>query len=438
MESTNTINIPAERAVLSAIMQDNSLLVELGLAGFDFYREAHRVIYSAMGTLMLKGFPVDMITLQQQLKDEGKLEAVGGLEYIMGLASEVFTTAGAKGHAKIISECALKRELIRYAQEAKILTESEDMDINQLVNDLQQKLKLIIEAGNESDDVVDVTTSLGKVAEELKAKAEAGEIGIPTGFYDYDKATGGLHGSDLIILAARPGMGKTAFAMNIARNLVYKEGKSVLFASLEMSTEQLQLRLISSMTGVETSKFRTPNMITDVEWRKIEAVKHYKAKGHLNVFDKSGCTPSEINRRARQVQLEHGLDLIIVDYLQLMHWDGKKTSDRVLEVSDISRQLKILAKELNVPIIALSQLNRGVEARQDKRPMLSDLRESGSIEQDADQVLFIYRDKYYNPESENPFSELLISKNRHGARVGIALGFKEETTTFMNVVRREQ
>lgn len=437
MDETNLINIPAERAVLSAIMIDNSLMLDLGLYCADFYRQAHKVIYSAMCTLMLKSMPVDMITLQQQLKDEGKLEDVGGLAYIMELSSEVFTTAGVKAHAKVVRECALKRELLRYVQEAKCIAESEDMDANQIVDQLQKKLTVITQLGSDNNNVVDVTTLLGKVVTELKAKAESGEVGIPTDFYDYDKATGGLHGSDLIILAARPGMGKTAFALNIARNLVYRRGKSVLFASLEMSTEQLQLRLISSITGVDVSKFRTPTEITEVEWSKIEAVKHYKAKGHLDVFDKSGCTPNEILRKARQVQLEHGLDLIIVDYLQLMHWDGKKTSDRVLEVSDISRQLKIIAKELNVPVIALSQLNRGVEARQDKRPLLSDLRESGSIEQDADQVLFIYRDRYYNPDSDNPFSELLISKNRHGARMGIALGFNEQTTTFVNVVRRE-
>lgn len=436
MEDTNLINISAEKNVLACIMLDNTLLAGIDVDIEDFYREAHKDIYQAMRIIFARHEIVDLITVQQQLRDTNKLDAVGGLEYIMGIFHSAFTTTGFESHCKIVKECSLKRLLLKYAKETEILAKTEDVNVGELVDELQRNINNIAVASSTAEDTLDIAGGISDAILTLRERAEKNEAGVPTSFADFDRVTGGLHKSDLIILAARPAMGKTAFAMNIARNVAYRSAKNVMLVSLEMNAEQLQHRLISSLSGVELTKFRSPASLTQDEWRLIDRARAYKPQGRLIVYDKVNASPAEITRKARQIQVMQGLDLIIIDYLQLMHGSNDAGGNRAQEISEISRAVKNMARELNVPVIALSQLNRGVEARTDKRPMLSDLRESGSIEQDADLVMFLYRDAYYNPDSADTHTELIIAKHRHGATTTVPLYFEAKTTTFKNLARR--
>lgn len=430
----NLCNLDAEQAVLGAIFVDNTIFAELSLQPECFYRESHKVLYMVMAEIYCSDRVIDMITVSERLKAMNKLDAIGGIEYIMYLYNRTITTVGVEAHADIVQELYIKRQLLRFVEETKLDITANDYDSNELISSLQQKVDNLVVNDTKSNDVIDIANNLGLAVSELKRMAEAKESGLATGFLDFDKATGGLFGSDLNILAARPGMGKTALALNIAQYVVYKRKGTVLFVSLEMSRQQLQHRLLSSLTGVELTKFRTPTEITPDEWKRLETAKRYVSEGFLEVCAGLQLTVEDIRHRARKCQHEHGLDLVIVDYLQLIV-DKDSKGDRVREVTKISRGLKAMAMELNVPVIALSQLNRGLESRNDKRPLLSDLRESGSIEQDADIVLFVYRDNYYNPESENKHTELIVAKNRHGARTIIPLFFNAKTATFVNLCR---
>lgn len=436
MDSSRELyNIEAEQSIIGAVLVDNTLIRELNIAPDNFYRESHKAIYWAMAELYCEGAHIDLITLVEKLKSAGRLDDVGGLEYIMFLHNNTITTAGCKDHADIVKELYLKRELLRATEEVRITLQKDSDNSGKLINDLQKRLDELSTDSSKSDDIVDISQSLGSAVAELERMAENKDAGLKTHFLDLDRSVGGLFPSDLIILAARPGMGKTALALNVARNVVYKEPKSVLMVSLEMSREQLQYRLLSSLTGVELSKFRTPSSITPDEWNALRKANNYKSKGHLDVCSGMSMTIEDIMHRARKCQHDHGLDLVIVDYLQLII-DRESGGDRVREVSKISRGLKAMAMELGIPVIALSQLNRGLEARNNKRPMLADLRESGSIEQDADMVMFVYRDNYYNADSEIKHSELIVAKNRHGARKTIPLYFHAQTATFVDLSRR--
>lgn len=428
-------NLEAEQSILGSVLVDNTLLSEIRTFPEHFYRPSHRVIFWAMAELYCEGKSVDLITLVEKLKSAGKLDDIGGLEYLMFLHNNTITTAGCQDHAEIIKELYQKRELLRATEEIKFTIQNKGDDSTKLINSLQKRLDELSNDNSSRDDIVDITQCLGSAVADLERMAENKESGLKTHFLDLDNSIGGLFPSDLVILAARPGMGKTALALNIARNIVYREPKSVLVVSLEMSREQLQYRLLSSLTGVELSKFRTPSSITPEEWNALRRANSWKSKGHLDVCSGMQMTIEDIMHRARKCQHDHGLDLVIVDYLQLIV-DRDGSGDRVREVSKISRGLKAMAMELDIPVIALSQLNRGLEARNNKRPILADLRESGSIEQDADMVMFVYRDNYYNPDSEVKHSELIIAKNRHGARATIPLYFQARTATFGDLSRR--
>nr|WP_304088611.1 replicative DNA helicase [Phascolarctobacterium succinatutens] len=441
-------NIEAEQAVLGAMLIDKEAIAKASeiLTSSDFYREAHRVIFNAMLELYNKNEAVDMVTVTEILKRDNKLEDIGGLAYITSLANVVLTAANVKYHADIVAEKSVLRQLVRVSTEIAAMGYEANEDVGTLLDTAESRI-LEISNRKEKADFTPINDVLMESVQNIEKliNNKGGLTGLPSGFADLDKLTSGLHPSDFIILAARPSMGKTALALNIVQNVALRahkkiggEPRSVAFFSLEMSKEQLVNRMLCAEAGIDSQRLRVGEM-GDKDWDALWGACDLMSKAKIYIDDTAGITVMDMRSRARRLKAEHGLDLIVVDYLQLMQGSGKRNNsgDRQQEVSEISRSLKALARELDVPVLALSQLSRSVEARQVKRPMLSDLRESGSLEQDADIVAFLYREDYYNPETENKHTELIIAKHRNGPVDTVNLFFHKQFTKFVGFSKRD-
>ncbi|MFV0617116.1 MAG: replicative DNA helicase [Megasphaera sp.] len=428
-------NVEAEQAVLGAMLlsHDAVIVAMEKLQPRDFYRDVHRIIFEAMEHLHRENKEIDVITLPEELKRMKKLDDVGGIEYVLSLPNLVGSAANIEYYANIVAEKALSRNLISTCTE--LTTEAYDgqKETEELLDDAERRILQLSDTKNRGDfasvgAVVEVT--LDKITKLYENKA--GLTGLPTGFRDLDRMTSGLQPSDLILVAARPSMGKTAFTLNIAQNVGVRQHKTVAFFSLEMSQEQLVQRLLCQIAHIDSQKLRTGQLNSDEEWTRLTDACDKLYESPIYIDDTPGISVAEMRSKARRLKSEHGLDLIIVDYLQLMQ--GRNAESRQQEISEISRSLKALARELKVPLIALSQLSRSVESRQDKRPMLSDLRESGALEQDADIVSFLYREDYYDKETENQhITEVILAKHRNGPVGSVKLYFKNEFTLFLNL-----
>lgn len=428
-------NVEAEQAVLGAMMLDHNAVIAAmeKLTPNDFYREVHRTIFEAMEHLHHENKEIDVITLPEELRRMKKLDDIGGIEYILSLPNLVATAANIEYHANIVAEKALARNLITTCTDLTAAAYDGEKEPEDLLDDAERKILQLSENKNRGD-----FSPVGAVVEETLDKItklyenKAGLTGLPTGFRDLDRMTSGLQPSDLILVAARPSMGKTAFTLNIAQNVGVRQHKTVAFFSLEMSQEQLVQRILCQISHIDSQKLRTGQLNSDEEWTRLTDACDKLYQAPIYIDDTPGISVAEMRSKARRLKSEHGLDLIVVDYLQLMQ--GRNAESRQQEISEISRSLKALARELKVPLIALSQLSRSVESRQDKRPMLSDLRESGALEQDADIVSFLYREDYYDKETENQhITEVILAKHRNGPVGSIKLYFKGEYTLFLNL-----
>ena len=432
-------NIEAEQAVLGAMLIEKEAIARVTelLKGGDFYREAHRLIFEAMLDLYNRNEAVDMITVIELLKREDNLEKVGGIAYVTSLANSVPTAANVHYHAKIVEEKALLRQLIQTSTKIAALGYEGSEEVSQIVD---QAEKMILEVSNRriGGDFTPIKSivldAFGKI--EQLYESRGGITRLATGFKDLDRLTSGLQKSDLILVAARPSMGKTAFTLNIASNVAIREKKAVAFFSLEMSKEQLVQRMLCAEASIDSQKLRIGELEDD-DWTKLINAADRLSGAPIFIDDTAGISVLEMRSKARRLKVEHDLSLIIIDYLQLMQGSGGKGGEnRQQEISEISRSLKGLARELGVPVVALSQLSRSVESRQVKKPMLSDLRESGSLEQDADIVAFLYREDYYNPDTENKnITEIIVAKHRNGPVDSVQLFFHKQFTRFADLTR---
>lgn len=431
-------NIEAESSVLGSILISSlEVMDEITsvISSDDFYRTAHKDIYNSMIELYKKNINIDSVTLIEQLQKNNKLEKVGGIAYITNLCNYVPSAKNCINYAKIVKEKSIQRKLFNAGNMITSLA-TESKDINQTLAEAE-KIMLDISKDSSGDDSIqepiDRMLDTFKALEERYNNREEGKcLGIDTGYKDLNKILGGFQKSDFIIIGGRPAMGKTAFALNLATKISAKFNKPVAIFSLEMSKQQLDERLLGALACVDLQKIREGNL-TDKEWEKLTQKFSILSNAPLYVNDEPYLTPQILKRRARRLKREKGIELIIIDYLQLMAGD-RRTENKQQEVSEISRQLKLLARELDIPIIALSQLSRGLEARQDKRPIMSDIRESGAIEQDADLVMFLYRDEYYNENTQDKnIAEVIISKHRKGATGTVKLFYKKEFCAFADL-----
>ena len=425
-------NEEAERSVLGAIMLNRDVLLEVleEVTADDFYNESHREIFKAIWELYKENTAVDMLTVCEELKKRKALDMVGGRAYIATLTAEVPSTANAIEYAKIVSEKATLRQLIKTSEDITDKGYEAKMDATDILDYAEGGIFRIGQRRQKNDyaKIQDVLLSNIRIIDEA-AKNKDKIVGIPTGFKDLDEKTSGFQRSDLIILAARPAMGKTAFALNIAQQSAVKYGSSVIIFSLEMSKEQLGQRLLAMQARVEMQKLKQGDLDRK-DWDRITMALDELNNTKIVIDDTPGISIMEMRNKCRRLKAEQGLDLIVIDYLQLMSLQGK-TDNRQQEISTISRNLKLLAREMNCAVIVLSQLSRAVEQRQDHRPILSDLRESGSIEQDADIVIFLYRDDYYNENTDKPgVCEVNIAKHRSGPTDKIDLTWVSRYTKF--------
>lgn len=434
-------NIDAESSLLGAILIDSDAIVRVAdsLDIHDFYEERHQRIYEAIKKLYEKHKPIDILTLSNQLKDDSFLDIVGGASYLTELTNYVPTAAHAEHYAEIISQKALRRRLIGASQDIVGLGYDESKSIQDLIEEAESQLFKVSQQ-HVKQDIASLEDILAESFERLDdLHKDKGKIrGVPTGLKDLDNILAGLQRSDLIIIAARPSMGKTAFALNLAHNIATQAAQPVLLFSLEMSKEQLVDRLLSMESGVDAWNIRTGNL-SDSDFEKIGHAMGTLSEAPIYIDDSPGITVSDLRTKARREQHQRQLGAIVVDYLQLMSGGSRFGSDfnRVQEISEISRGLKSIARELNVPVIALSQLSRSVESRSPQIPQLADLRESGSIEQDADVVAFIYREDYYNPETERKnITDIFIKKHRNGPTGGVELYFDREKQRFKSLSKR--
>jgi len=432
-------NLEAERAILGAVLVDNEVIygvMEL-LEPSLFYQPSHQLIFSNMLELSERGQPIDIVTLSDRLRSSGNFEKAGGPDYIASLADEVPTSAGVNHYARIVREKAVLRRLIETA--TGIVQDCFDAagDVDQLLDDAERKMFAVSQQRVRSGffSMRDIVKSSFKTIEALYEKKES-ITGVATGFKDIDEITSGLQFSDLIIIAGRPSMGKTAFALNMAQNAALAHQKKVAVFSLEMAKEQLVMRMLCSEARVNAHSLRS-GFLGQTDWPKLTTAAGRLADATIFIDDTPALSAMEMRAKTRRMKADQGLDLIIVDYLQLMS-SRSRSDSREQEISEISRSLKALAKELAVPVVALSQLNRGVENRHDKRPILADLRESGAIEQDADVIIFIYRDEVYNKDTmEKGVAEIIIGKQRNGP-VGIRkLAWLDKYTRFEDLTDRE-
>ena len=431
-------SLEAEQSVIGSMIMDRDAIVVVSdiLTKDDFYQGQYGVLYEAMVELYNEGKPVDLITLQNKLKEKDVPESISSLEYIRKLLLGVPTAANAKQYAMIVRDKATLRRLIRVTEDITNQCYLDKDDVDNILEKTEKDIFHLLQNRAGDQDFVPirevVLNSLDAI--EAAAKNKGKVTGVPTGFLDLDAKLTGLHAGELILLAARPAMGKTAFVLSLTQHAALKERIPTAIFSLEMSKEQLVTRMISSESMVDSQNIRTGNL-QDQDWEKLMESAGIIGNSNLIIDDTPGITISELRSKCRRYKQSNGLGLIIIDYLQLMV-GGKRSESRQQEVAEISRSLKALARELEVPIIALSQLSRAVESRPDHRPMLSDLRESGSIEQDADVVMFIYRDEYYNPDSEKKgIAEIIVAKQRNGSTGPVELVWLGQYTKFANKAR---
>ena len=434
-------SVEAEQSVVGAMLMDKDAILAASeiICGDDFYQNAYGVIFDSMVELFNEGKPVDLITLQERLKEKEVPPEISSLEFVRDLVAAVPTSANVRYYAQIVSDKAVMRKLIKMNDELSNICYVGNEPLESVLEKTEKSVFQLLQNRNAGEYVPIrqvVMNALEKVEKASKSKGTV--TGIPTGFIDLDYKLSGLQPSDLVLVAARPSMGKTAFVLNIAQYVAFKKDKCTAIFSLEMSKEQLVNRLFSLESQVDAQALRTGNM-KDSDWEKLIEAAGIIGQSNLIIDDTPSISISELRSKCRKYKMEHGLDLIIIDYLQLMSGSvGGRSESRQQEISDISRSLKALARELNVPVIALSQLSRAVEQRPDKRPMLSDLRESGAIEQDADVVMFIYRDEYYNKDSEyKKQAEIIIAKQRNGPVGTVHLAWLGEYTKFANLSRQE-
>ena len=437
-------NLEAEESVLGACFLSKYALQKAAetLTPESFYSDKNSKIYSIMLELQENNTPIDLTTITSELKKKKELTEAGGVEYLSELVNYVPTAANVDHYIKIVEESAILRGLIQTAEDIAQEGYSSEETVNEILDNSEKRILNIVKkrSANEFRTIKDILAKTQSDLEKLSEKK--GEItGLATGWYDFDRITTGLHPNEFIIIAARPAVGKTAFALNLATHAAMTQDKAVAVFNLEMSAEQLAMRIIASVGQLDGFKLKTGNLLNQ-DWKRINEASAQLSNTNLVIDDTPGITIGEIRAKCRRLaSSEKGLSLVVIDYLQLISGGRNYGSNRQLEVSDISRSLKTLAMELEVPIIALSQLSRGVESREDKRPMMSDLRESGSIEQDADIVMFLYRDDYYNKEARtednNSIIEINIAKHRSGPTATIELLFKKNTQTFLNL-RKER
>ena len=432
-------DIDAEQAILGSMLTDkDAVIAALEVLKEDsFYREDHKLIFSAITSLYSKNEPIDVITVKAELSEMGVLDRVGGLEYLVELPERVPTTANVERYVKIVDEKAMLRRLISTANELIALGYDESEDVDNIMDMAEKRVFDMTQKKNAKGYAVMKDILVESFAELERLYNQKGNVtGVSTGFYDLDNITAGLHNSDLLIVAARPAMGKSAFAINLAANAAIMSKVPVVIFNLEMSKEQVGNRILCSEALVDSNKIRT-GQLEDEDWMKLAQTLGKMYDAPIYIDDTPGISAMEIRAKCRKLKIEKDIGLIVIDYLQLISGSGKKNTSREQEISEISRSLKILAKELNVPVIALSQLSRTAEKRDDKRPMLSDLRESGAIEQDADIVMFLYRDDYYNPDSEKKnVAEVILAKHRGGSTGTVELAWLPSYTKFANLERR--
>lgn len=425
----------AERSVIGCMFMSRDAIMVAAeiLAGEDFYQQQLGVVFDSMVELYNEGKPVDMVTLPDRLKEKDVPPEAYSVEFMRDMLAAVPTSANVKYYANIVSEKAMLRKLIKLNEEIANTCYLSKERVEDILEDTEKKMFQLLQKRNSGDTVPIRQVVLNALNTIEKASQTKGTVtGIPTGFVDLDYKTSGLQPSDFILVAARPSMGKTAFVLNMAQYMAFRKDKAVAIFSLEMSKEQLVNRLFSLESKVDSQSIRTGNL-QDEDWAKLIEGAGIIGNSRLIIDDTPGISISELRSKCRKFKLEQGLDIIIIDYLQLMSGGGRSSDSRQQEISDISRALKGVARELNVPVVALSQLSRAVEKRDDKRPMLSDLRESGAIEQDADVVMFIYRDDYYNKDTENKnMAEIIIAKQRNGPIGTVNLVWMPEYTRFVN------
>jgi len=432
-------SVEAEQAVIGGLLLDNRAWEQIAdrIAEADFYRNDHRIIFSAIRNLEEKSQPFDAVTLSEWMQAHGQLEDAGGLAYLGRLAKETPTAANIVAYVDIVRERSVLRQLIAVGTDiASNGFKTEGRSSRELLEDAEKRVYQIAEQDMRGrggfQDIKDLLTKTVETIDYL-FQSEGNITGVPTGFDKFDESTTGLHGGELVIVAGRPSMGKTTFAMNIAENAAIGSKVPVAVFSMEMPGEQLAMRMISSLGRIDQHHIRT-GQLTDEDWPRITSAVHMLSEANLFIDDTPAMSPNEVRARARRMKRKHGLGLVVIDYLQLMQVHGG-SENRATEISEISRGLKALAKELNVPVIALSQLNRSLEQRPDKRPIMSDLRESGAIEQDADLVVFIYRDEVYNDDSpDKGMAEIIVAKQRNGPIGKSVLTFLGKYTKFENYI----
>lgn len=432
-------SVEAEQSVIGSMIMDRDAIMTASevITSEDFYQSQYGVLFDAMLELYKEGKPVDLVTLQERLREKDVPPEISSLEFVRDLLDAVPTSANVRHYATIVQEKSMLRKLIKVNEDIANTCYLAREKTEDILEETEKKIFDLLQYRSTGDFVPIKQVVLNALDKIEKASKNKGTVtGIPTGFIDLDYKTSGFQPSDLILIAARPSMGKTAFVLNVAQHMAFKEGKTVAIFSLEMSKEQLVNRLFSLESKVDSQALRTGNL-TDEDWAKLIEGAAVVGKSNLIIDDTPGISIAELRSKCRKFKLEHDLGIIIIDYLQLMSGSvGGRNESRQQEISDISRSLKALARELHAPVIALSQLSRACETRTDHRPMLSDLRESGAIEQDADVVMFLYRDDYYNKDTEHPNeAEVIIAKQRNGPIGTVNLIWKPEYTKFVNAVR---
>ena len=433
-------SMEAEQSVIGSMIMDREAIVAASemISGDDFYNKQYGVLFETMRELNDGGSPVDLVTLQDRLKTKDVPPEVSSLEFIRELLTASLTSANIKYYAGIVGEKSTLRSLIRLNEEIANTCYAGKESLESILEDTEKRVFQLVQKGHKADNYVPIRQVVMNAMDniDMAARNRGSVTGIPTGFLDLDYRTAGLQPSDLVLIAARPSMGKTAFMLNLARNVAFKRDLPMAIFSLEMSKEQLINRMFSMESNVDSQKLRT-GQLDDQDWERLIESAGVIGKSGLIIDDTPGISITELRSKCRKYKLEHGLSIVMIDYLQLMTGSGR-TDSRQQEISDISRSLKALARELSVPVIALSQLSRAVEQRPDHRPMLSDLRESGAIEQDADVVMFLYRDDYYNHDSEKKgITEIIIAKQRNGPIGTVELAWLPEYQKFANLEHRQ-
>lgn len=433
-------SIEAEQSVIGSMLMDKEAIITASeiIMGSDFYQHQYGVMFESMVELFNEGMPVDLVTLQNRLKEKDVPPEVSSLDFVRDIITMVPTSANVKSYANIVKEKSVLRKLIKVNEEIANVCYAGKETLEDILGQTEKSVFDLLQSRNASGEFVPIRQVALNVLEKIEqaSKTQGTVTGIPTGFIDLDYKTSGMQPSDFILIAARPSMGKTAFVLNLVDHVAVKKGIPCMVFSLEMSKEQLVNRMLSMETNVDSQKLRTGSL-TDSDWDAVVEGIGTIGRSQLIIDDTPGISITELRSKCRKMKLEYGLNMVIIDYLQLMSGSGKGGENRQQEVSEISRSLKALARELNAPVIALSQLSRACETRPDHRPMLSDLRESGSIEQDADVVMFLYRDDYYNKDTENPnVAEVIIAKQRNGPIGTVNLLWRPEYTKFANIAKQ--